>query len=833
MNSYKTFLTLFGLLAFLCTQLCFGQQTPDSDLPLTQEQYSRAKIYTNDLGLMELGALGVEIDHGEYKKGVWFASDFSASDLKKIAAAGFSFDIIHEDVAAHYTSKNRTSSHSHSHGHSHQHSPTKKAGCNAATDGGVGDYPVPSDFELGDMGGFFTYQEMLDHLDNMATKYPHLISSRAAIGTYKTYEDNVLYWVKISDSPNIDEDEPEVLYTALHHAREPMSLSQTIYYMYYLLENYETDEEIKFLVDNTEMYFIPCINPDGYEYNQQIRPNGGGLWRRNKRDNNNNGTFSPQTDGVDLNRNYDLEWGRDDFGSSPDPTSDTYRGPSAASEPETQAVQFFCERHDFKIAQNYHAFSNLLIYPWGYVADFYTPDSALYVNYAQIMTQENGYAAGTGNQTVGYLVNGDSDDWMYGEQTTKNKIFAFTPEVGNSDDGFWPASNRIIPLCQENVWTNIVTSLFVHNYAKIEDKSPLFVTDSQMGFSFELTRLGLEDGVPFTVSIEPTNDAITSVGAAQNYTLALPMEMVEGSFAYELRSDIEAGESIEFDLIIDNNQGRVERTSITKYFGAPVLAFEDNADDMEAWSGSGWGLSSTEFYSSSTSITDSPNGNYPPDIRRELLLDKEIDLSDSNVATLTFWAKWEIETNFDYVQLYAINSETGIETPLCGNYTTMGNSYLDSDQPLYDGIQSDWVQEEISLNDFIGQKIQLRFLIWSDSFVEGDGFYFDDLQVSKIGGIETSIEDFKTNPNILLSQNSPNPTNGETTFNFQLPATITASVNLVTYNSLGQAVTQQSVAASQEGKVLLKVNHLESGIYFSRLESEEGSSNVVRVMVVR
>lgn len=825
MNQCKTLLALLGLITFLWTQLCFGQQTPHSHLPPTQEQYSRAKIYTNDLGLMELGALGVEIDHGEYKKGVWFASDFSASDLKKIAAAGFSFDIIHEDVAAYYTSKNRTSSHQHSH--------SKVVGCAATTDSGVGDYPVPSDFELGDMGGYFTYQEMLDHLDNMATKYPDLITFRAPIGSYTTYEDNVLYWVKISDSPNVDEDEPEVLYTALHHAREPMSLSQTIYYMYYLLENYESDEEIRFLVDNTEMYFIPCINPDGYQYNHQIRPNGGGLWRRNKRDNNNNGTFSPQTDGVDLNRNYDLEWGKDDFGSSPDPTSDTYRGPSPASEPETQAVQFFCERHDFKIAQNYHAFSNLLIYPWGYIADFYTPDSALYVNYAQIMTQENGYAAGTGNQTVGYLVNGSSDDWMYGEQTTKNKIFAFTPEVGNSDDGFWPDSDRIIPLCQENVWANLATALFVHNYAKIEDKSPLYVDALQMDFSFALTRLGLEDGIPFTISIEATNDAITSVGTAQTYTLATPMEVIEDAFTYELRSDIAEGESIEFDLVIDNHQGRVERTSITKYFGAPVISFEDNADDLESWTGNEWGLSTSEFYSSSTSITDSPNRDYFPNIRNELLLDKEIDLSDCDVATLTFWAKWEIETNFDYVQLYAINTETGVETPLCGNYTTFGNSYLDSDEPLYDGFQSDWVQEEISLNDFIGQKIKLQFLIWSDSFEEEDGFYFDDLQVSKIGGIETSIADFHPNPNILLSQNSPNPTDGETTFNFQLPANMVGSVDLVTYNSLGQIVTQQSLEASKKGKVSLKVTHLENGVYFSRLESAEGSSNVVRVMVVQ
>ena len=115
--------------------------------------------------------------------------------------------------------------------------------------------------------------------------------------------------MKISDNPNTDEPEPEVLYTALHHAREPESLSQLIYYMWYVLENYATDPEVQALVDNTEMYFAPCINPDGYLYNEQTDPNGGGLWRKNRRDNL-DGEF-----GVDLNRNYDFSWGYDDTGS--------------------------------------------------------------------------------------------------------------------------------------------------------------------------------------------------------------------------------------------------------------------------------------------------------------------------------------------------------------------------------------------------------------------------------------------------------------------------------------------------------------------------------------
>jgi len=817
---------LFLLSLFTCvfTQFAFAQQTTDIETVPTQEQYSRVKIYTNEQGLAELSAMGVEIDHGEYKKGVWFTSDFSASDIKKMEQAGFSYDIVHKDVVAHYTSAERAEEHHHAH--------YKKTGC-AATEGGeTTEYLVPSNFELGSMAGFFTYEEMLEHLDNMATKFPNLITVKEAIGDFKTHEDNVLHWVKISDSPYVDEEEPEVLYTALHHAREPASLSQMIFYMYYLLENYERDPNIKYLVDNTEMYFIPCINPDGYQYNQLTNPNGGGMWRRNANDNDGNGSFNPSSDGVDLNRNYDWEWGRDNNGSSPDQSSDTYRGSAPFSEPETQAVQFFCNAHDFQIALNYHSFSDLLIYPWGYVADLYTPDSALYVNYAQIMTQENNYLAGTANQTVGYLVNGDSDDWMYGEQTTKNKTFTFTPEVGSPSDGFWPAAGRIITLCQENVWANIATASLVHNYARVADTSPLFVDKLQSGFSFKLTRIGLQDDVPFTLSIEATNDAIISTSASQSYTLNSPLEFLEGAFVYELRPGIADGDLITFDVLIDNHQGSIERTSITKYFGAPAVVLDERADDLDAWTSDNWGLSTTEYYSSTSSITDSPGDTYPPGSSNQLSLNKRIDLNDCTVATLSFWAKWDIETAYDYVQIFAVNSDTGVETPLCGNYTTMGNSYLDDDQPLYDGTQNDWVKEEISLNEFIGQKITLRFYFWSDQFVEGDGFYFDDLTVSKLGGIETAISDFQVNPNILLGQNSPNPTDGWTTFSFAVPNSL-SSLELATYNTLGQEVNRQNISSTNKGNIQLDTSTFQNGVYFSRLESHTGTSNVVRLTVLQ
>ena len=201
---------------------------------------------------------------------------------------------------------------------------------------------------------------------------------------------------------------------------------------------------------------MPCVNPDGYVYNELNNPDGGGLWRKNRRAND-DGTF-----GVDLNRNYGFKWGFDDFGSSPIPISETYRGTEPFSEPETQAIRHLCLQHDFGIALNYHSYGNFLIYPFGYTDESF----AVYESFAElarVLTSQNNYVFGTGVETVAYLTNGDSDDWMFGDNESKKEIFALTPEVGSKNDWFWPETDRIIPLSKENVFQNLQAASFLLN----------------------------------------------------------------------------------------------------------------------------------------------------------------------------------------------------------------------------------------------------------------------------------------------------------------------------------------------------------------------------------
>ncbi len=79
-------------------------------------------------------------------------------------------------------------------------------------------------------------------------------------------------------------------------------------------------------------------------------------------------------------------------------------------------------------------------------------------------------------------------------------------------------------------------------------------------------------------------------------------------------------------------------------------------------------------------------------------------------------------------------------TPLAGKYTVTGNSNQAQGEPLYDGFQTEWVQEEIDLFDYIGNSVTFRFMLKSDNYVTEDGFYFDDFEVQIVEEATTGEE---------------------------------------------------------------------------------------------
>jgi carboxypeptidase T len=687
------------------------------------EKYSRIRVETAEAGIHQIALLGITLDNAFFTDNQLIL-ELSSGEIEILRQNKFHFEVLIPDMTGWYVKRNQQPE--------------------SLTDLHTGSrltekWPVPKGFTLGSLGGFSTYEECMVHLDNMYADYPGLITPRLPLGPMMTQEGRPVYLVRMSNY-DVQHEKAKVLYTGMIHAREPVSMQHLLYFMYYLLENYESDAQIKYLLDHAELYFVPMLNPDGYIYNQQIAPNGGGMWRKNRRLN------EGEAFGVDLNRNFGYQWGYDNIGSSPDPNSLIYRGPAPFSEPETDMIRQLCEEVPFTIALNYHSYSNLLLFPWGYIKAG-TPDNYIYSAHAGFMTSESGYATGS-SSVVLYVNNGATDDWMYGEQTTKPKIFAYTPEVGSSSDGFWPAINRIIPLCQENMFQSLHAGLLSLHNGLILDKNPSYLAEEAGYLRFDIQRMGFEDGGAFTLSLEPLSEWIVEIGQSVAHSNLDFLEIVSDSIDYALLPSTPYGTQIRFLVTLCNGHFQISDT-ISKFFGMPDTLFYDAGSNLDQWIGD-WGISQQTYVSPPSCIADSPEGNYAANANTSITTTSPVDLTHAAWAELSYWAKWDIVTGWDYVQIQASTDDGKTWTPLEGEFTIAGSSYQLPGQPLYEGSQDDWVQEKIDLSDFLGESVLFRFVLKSNIFITAQGFFFDDFTITAIPVLEILAADFTSDAAVIL-----------------------------------------------------------------------------------
>ncbi|MDG2465116.1 MAG: M14 family zinc carboxypeptidase [Crocinitomicaceae bacterium] len=772
---------------------------------LNAQDYSRVKINTDQEGLKRLSELGLAVDHGTHKPGYFFISDFSKEEIATMRTEGFTIEILIADVKKHYAEQNKFDAIS-----------VKNETCPPNSAGGGGFDPiVPTNFNLGSYAGFLTYQEMLDNLDAMHALYPNLINQRSAIDTFHTINDSVIYWVRMSDNPNIDENnEKEVMYSAVHHAREPNSMSATIFYMWYLLENYAGSEEIQHLLNNTEMYFVPCLNPDGYIYNELTDPNGGGMHRKNRR---NVGTSNK---GVDLNRNYSYGWGT--TGISFDPNNDTYPGTGAFSEAETQAMRWFCENHDFKLAFNAHTYGDLVLFPIGTTSNEFAIHHNYFDRFTGYMVQYNGY---NNMKSSGlYPASGDSDDYMYNDDlSNKPRIFAMTPEIGGTG-GFWPASSQIIPNSKNMVFPNLMLAHIAHTYLIVEDQDPERLATATGNFNHLSERIGMDTG-NVIVQIQPLQNIVT-IGGPLNYDLA-QITPQTGTFAYTLSPGIAINDTIIY-VLETVYPTWTHRDTLVKLFGTyPVFIFDD-ASTAGQWNGP-WTTETHTTYSASKAYSDSESGsnpaNYANNSSRIFEYATPIDLTNANYADVSFFAKWEIEADYDYCQFQVSIDNGNSWIGQCGLYTVAGTSANGSVQPngkpIWEGTKN-WVREEISLSDYLGETIKVRFILEADGGVRQDGFYFDDFTVHK-GTSGAGLDE-----NQLYFTLYPNPSQGD--------FVISSSENLLgssyqLMDAKGKVVSSELIS-NIASEYIVKTDELANGIYTLVLQSANGQTAPPKKLVL-
>lgn len=270
---------------------------------------------------------------------------------------------------------------------------------------------------------FRSYSEpggIRDEITATAARYPDL-TKVMTIG--RSHQGQPILAVKVTKNADKTRDgkRPAVLYGSAQHAREWITPEMTRRLMHHVLDSYGTDREITRLVDSTELWFLPVANPDGYDHT--FTP-GNRLWRKNLRDNDGDGQITT-ADGVDLNRNWGFKWGYDNEGSSPDPNSNTYRGPSPHSEPETRALDQLFRRVGFEFFVNYHSAAELLLYGVGWQVATPTPDDIIYE--AMVGDDENPAVPGYDPDISAelYTTNGDTDT----HATVRYGTLGFTPEM--------------------------------------------------------------------------------------------------------------------------------------------------------------------------------------------------------------------------------------------------------------------------------------------------------------------------------------------------------------------------------------------------------------------
>jgi hypothetical protein len=260
-----------------------------------------------------------------------------------------------------------------------------------------------------------------DQLHALARNYPG-VTKLVQIGT--TLKGREILALKVTQGARGQRDgrRPAVLFSATQHAREWIAPEINRRLMNHYIEGWAAeDPKIVKLLQSTELWFVPVMNPDGYQYSFDVER----LWRKNLRDNDGDGVTT-NADGVDPNRNYPEHFKYDEEGSSAITSSQTYRGPAPASERETQAIMGLSSRVGFEFNVNYHSNGRWLLYPEGWQTSSPTADDPIYFALSGNLDKPaiEGFHPGLSSDVL-YVTNGEANDFMH----NRGGALAWTPEL--------------------------------------------------------------------------------------------------------------------------------------------------------------------------------------------------------------------------------------------------------------------------------------------------------------------------------------------------------------------------------------------------------------------
>lgn len=274
---------------------------------------------------------------------------------------------------------------------------------------------------------FRDYTAIEAHLEELAGLAPDRVS---LVGIGSTLDGRTLWALHIDA---VDEGATPMLVNGAQHAREWISAMSATCIADRLVRDYPSDKAIRTFVDTTDVWIVPVVNPDGYQYSWgQDR-----YWRKNRRGGH----------GVDLNRNFSVAWGGS--GSSALKRSQVYRGDRPFSENETVALRALVKREGIRLHVDLHAFGQLILFPWNHDGQP-SKDHARYAAVGDDIASaihgahQNPYRLIRGVEL--YPAAGTMSDWMYGEAGAISFTFELRPRSGA---GFVLPPSEIKPTCDE------------------------------------------------------------------------------------------------------------------------------------------------------------------------------------------------------------------------------------------------------------------------------------------------------------------------------------------------------------------------------------------------
>ncbi len=537
---------------------------------------------------------------------------------------------------------------------------------------------------------YFTHTELTDELTDIEALYPDICNLFSA---GESIQGNELWVMEISDNVTIEEDEPEFFYIATIHGNEPIGESTCVDFIRYLTENYPADEQVQHLVDDTHIYIMPLMNPDGYHAGSRFNANG-----------------------YDLNRNF------------PDRIDDPYNTGEGRQQ-ETQVLMDFFATHSPIHAGVFHTGALVMNYPYDGNPEresVYTacPDDEWYIEVSLAYSIENEpmytnweFENGISNGADWYDIYGGIQDWSYTWMGCRN----VTIELSNT---YWPNENELPQYWDDNRESMLAYLEYVHQGIRG------IVTDSETG-----------DPLPAIITLDDNDiEVFTDPDVGDYYRLLLPG-------TYNLHVYSYGYEPVDIEGIVVGEDA-LTRQDIELVPLDPGYLFEDFEDGDGGYThevitpgdNDQWHYSDERSYSGTHSwkCGSTVGGNYFNNNDAGLIT-PVIDLEPNSV--LSFWHYLDSEVSGTYYP-YAYDAgvveirESGnpswtMLSPEGGFHFVMrnlgGNGPIPHDTPVFAG-HIDGREARFDLSGYEGA-VEFRFRFVSDGSVTREGWYIDNVQI--------------------------------------------------------------------------------------------------------